>query len=790
VIRFCSFATADRLPHLRVLAAGLERAHPDARLTAVVAGHSAEEDSFDAIPLSDVEPPVVGELAADQRWNEVVDVLRPHLLRQLLAADAEIAVWLDPAVHVLAPLDPVVQTVAARPLAVTLRLSGELPFDDRRPDVRGLRAAGRIEPGMVAAARAARPMLEWWADRAAHGGREPARPDRWLQVMPSTFADVGVIEDPGCGLSAWNLHERALEREGDVLLANGRVLRYLHLDRFDPTRPFFLAHRFDRTALSARPLLADVCGDYAERLLAAGWRDPRRTNDIGRLLPDGTVFDDRLARLHAEAARAGVEIGDVFEPAGCEVFQRWLAGPAARGADHGVTRYVLEVYRERDDVMRAYPDLDGHDGPGFAGWAWVFGAREMEIPERFLPPRPPGIEPPESPERRDVPPKGPPDPLPRGPQPRIAVNVVGILKGTLGLGEAARGYVRALEAAGVPVGATSVDLKTLVGPGAPSHDEGYGLVDFEDTARVDGGFNLVCVNADELPRFAEWIGEPFLREHPTIGVWGWETDRIPDRWAPSFELVDEIWVYSSYVAENLRRVSPVPVVAVPPPVVAPDPQGAVADVGVPPGFRFLFMFDFLSTIQRKNPVGLIEAFRSAFSPGEGPQLVVKTINGRHRFEALEEVRWAARGRPDVHIVDLSLSPRERDALLVDCDCYVSLHRSEGFGLTLAECMALGKPVIGTAYSATTDFMTEENSYPVSHGMTRVGADCEIYPADGNWAEPDLDEAARLMRHVVENPDDARKRGERARADIERLYAPAAAGERARARLEELRGLWG
>ena len=229
---------------------------------------------------------------------------------------------------------------------------------------------------------------------------------------------------------------------------------------------------------------------------------------------------------------------------------------------------------------------------------------------------------------------------------------------------------------------------------------------------------------------------------------------------------------------------------VPPPVSRPEPGNVHLDLGVPDGFRFLFMFDFFSTIQRKNPVGLIEAFRAAFEPGEGPQLVIKTINGRHRFEALEEVRWAARGRPDVHVIDRSLSARERDALLVQCDCYVSLHRSEGLGLTLAECMALGKPVIGTDFSGTTDFLNEENGYPVPHGMTRVGADCEIYPADGTWADPDVEAAARAMRRVVEQPEEARAKGERARADIERLYSPAAVGQRAREALEGLRETWG
>jgi glycosyltransferase involved in cell wall biosynthesis len=366
-----------------------------------------------------------------------------------------------------------------------------------------------------------------------------------------------------------------------------------------------------------------------------------------------------------------------------------------------------------------------------------------------------------------------------------------MMRGTLGLGEAARGYTRALDAAAVPVSTTTIDVHALVENPALMADDGYGLVDFSDREHDrEPGFEVVCINADELPRFAAKLGPAAFGERATIGVWGWETDSIPDRWKLAYPLVDEVWVYSRYVADNLARVAPVPVRVVPPPVVAPHPGDVRLDLGVPPGFRFVFMFDFLSTIQRKNPVGLIEAFRAAFAPGEGPQLVIKTINGRHRFAALEEVRWAARGRPDVHVIDRSLSARERDALLVESDCYVSLHRSEGFGLTLAECMALAKPVIGTDFSGTTDFLTADNGYPIASGMTRVGADCEIYPADGTWADPDLEAGARAMRRVIEQPEEARGKAERAKADIERSYSPAAVGKRAREALEELRALWG
>src|SRR5262249_49655448 len=157
------------------------------------------------------------------------------------------------------------------------------------------------------------------------------------------------------------------------------------------------------------------------------------------------------------------------------------------------------------------------------------------------------------------------------------------------------------------------------------------------------------------------------------------------------------------------------------PIVPAAPEPATrAELGMPEGFCFLFVFDYRSVFARKNPLGLVEAFKRAFEPGAGPSLAIKSICGDEFPEQREALAAAVADRPEIRLLEENVSVGMKNAMIAGCDCYVSLHRSEGLGLTMAEAMYFGRPVIATAYSGNVDFMTEENSYLVPHGMTEIG----------------------------------------------------------------------
>jgi hypothetical protein len=170
-------------------------------------------------------------------------------------------------------------------------------------------------------------------------------------------------------------------------------------------------------------------------------------------------------------------------------------------------------------------------------------------------------------------------------------------------------------------------------------------------------------------------------------------------------------------------------------------------------------------VERKNPDGVIQAFRRAFPQPSGPQLVLKTINGDRHLPELERLRADTADRDDITIFDGFLPTDQRDAWAAAADCYVSLHRSEGFGLTMAEAMAMGKPVIATAYSANLDFMNDEVAFMVPVTEWRLPTQAGPYPAGSRWADPDLNVAADYMRRAAADPAAAAAMGQRARQHI-------------------------
>ncbi|WP_447974335.1 glycosyltransferase family 4 protein [Nitrospira sp. Kam-Ns4a] len=360
----------------------------------------------------------------------------------------------------------------------------------------------------------------------------------------------------------------------------------------------------------------------------------------------------------------------------------------------------------------------------------------------------------------------------------FGVNIAGSVVSEGGVAEGARGIIRAAQAGAIPHVVNRFDI------GVPRYADRA----LEHRASRDNpyGVNLVHLNPNQVPRFFRAMGRDYAAGRYNVGFWAWELAAFPRRWLDRFAYFDEIWTPSTFCREALEAVAPVPVRVVPHPIASGN-GGAPARrrFGLPDDrFVFLFMFDFYSVFERKNPLAVVEAFQRAFAPAEPVLLVLKFYNAEINPAGHARLREAAR-RPNVRLLDGWMPQETLRVLLACCDAYVSLHRAEGFGLTLAEAMALGKPVIATDYSGNRDFMTPENSFLVRARLTALARSYGAYEKGQVWAEPEVDDAARWMRYVFAHREAARQVGRRAAADIRARLAPAAVGSLIRSELRRI-----
>jgi glycosyltransferase involved in cell wall biosynthesis len=362
---------------------------------------------------------------------------------------------------------------------------------------------------------------------------------------------------------------------------------------------------------------------------------------------------------------------------------------------------------------------------------------------------------------------------------RVGFNIYGDMAAPTGAGTAARGTVAALAAARLPYAVVDLDqlgVKPASGTNEPPPERPHLI-------------NVFHTTPDRVERLVTGL-QPLTQMMATqrrynIAYFSWESvSTFPQAWGEAFQHFDEIWVPSRFVADSLRPRTSLPIVEIPHVLQRHPVLLSRSDLALPKDrFVFLFIFDELSNFTRKNPLGAIGAFKRAFSAGDNRAALViraRTLSAQNRAR----LTAAAAGFP----IRIFVEENRRiglSSLLAHAGAFLSLHRAEGFGLALAEAMQLKLPVVATAYSGNLDFMTLENSYLVPYHMVRLEDEDGIYPAGTEWADPDLDAAAGVMRDIVADPSSARRRAERAAADVEAWFSPLAVAERIVERLAVL-----
>jgi len=358
----------------------------------------------------------------------------------------------------------------------------------------------------------------------------------------------------------------------------------------------------------------------------------------------------------------------------------------------------------------------------------------------------------------------------------------GLFHAEIGIGQGARRLATAMRMAEIPLSVHDVFL--------PQFES---KVDFEATDVLNSPHDTILFqfNADTFLELFDRFPLSTMLRRRRIGHWVWELPVLPPKWVPAFDKLHEVWVPTKFVAEAVANATEKPVRIVPYPVPLDDfPQfEARKRLDLPQdSFIFLMIFDLNSFPSRKNPLGTIRAFIEAF-PDHGassPILVIKCHGQANRGDELKRVKEFCSANNRLILIDRVFSEHEMTMMQSACDCLISLHRAEGFGLNIAECMAKGKIVVATDFSGSRDFARPENSLLVPYKMAEVGKTGYVHGAGQWWAEPDHGAAVEMLRRAAANSSDIQRLATRARADIARDYSYETIGRIARAAwLQEL-----
>lgn len=318
------------------------------------------------------------------------------------------------------------------------------------------------------------------------------------------------------------------------------------------------------------------------------------------------------------------------------------------------------------------------------------------------------------------------------------VNLIGDIKMEIGLGQSNRFMADALQASEYPFTVFHYEQVGLL----RSQDETWAHAISNTTPY---NINLIHINPHELSIAFSQLDKSIWKNRYNIGFWMWELEIFPEDWMPALNLVDEIWSASDFSTYGLRQITNKPVTTIPYALSVPtDPKFDRNYFNLPEDkFLYLAMYDSNSTLGRKNPVGAINAYKKAF-PIENPNcgLVLKANNPQQ--EDLDLLSKHIEGYKNIFIIPETLSKVEVNSLFEISDVYISLHRSEGFGLPPAEAMWVGTPIISTNWSATTEFMTPDTACLVDFDFITIENDIGPYKAGNRWADPHIDQAAEYM----------------------------------------------
>ncbi len=781
IVTICS---NNYFPYARVLFFSLQRYHPEASLFLCLADVHQPDlelgiEGVEVIEARELGIPNFADFAFRYDILEFNTAVKPFILRLLIEErDFEQVVYLDPDIELFAPMTPVFDALAGgADFVLTPHITAPSEFKEFPNDI-GVMKAGIYNLGFIALSNGYDVInfLHWWGRRLRFQCLNQAEQgifvdQKFVDLVPAFYKNVAILRDRTLNVAYWNLDQRRLEQTTEGWFVDGKPLIFFHFSGIIPRNRDRLSKYTVRFDGNLEPALQSLIDRYIFQLYKFGFGYTFPATYYYGTFSNGIPITNLMRRYYQTLEEPWLE--DPFE-----TFHNYLnefSQDLPNSSPSVLTNFMYFLWQQREDWQREFSLQDLQSRLNYA-WRFIADAPYLGIDNYFINPvadnRAEHVSNARSLSKSNVVKEEAAD-----------VCVVGYLKAEIGVGHAGRMVARSFDTLGVQTQGFNVTVNVI----ARQEDTS---VEALLSSKIEGKVQIYNVNADQLAIVRESVSQLSSSAELIVNMPFWELGRFPTAWIPHYQGIDEIWAPSRFVQIALQTAMSMPVVWMPPAVVIDKfPLLERNKFNLPSdAFLFHFNFDFSSYSTRKNPLAAIEAYRLAFrhSYGEVPTaLVIKTRGHDPDGKNLKQLMEFTEEEPDIFIINEQMTYGETLGLMNCCDCYISLHRSEGFGYTLAEAMLLSKPVIATDYSGVKDFLNQSTGFPISYRLKPVNEGEYPFWEEQKWADPDLNHAAWLMRRVVADETNTKLIAKAGREKILTDYSLSTIGKRYFERLRKV-----
>ncbi|MEM1380231.1 MAG: glycosyltransferase [Pseudomonadota bacterium] len=759
-LTFFTICSANYFPLARTLFESLVAHEPGAQFTLFLADtlpHGADISTlpFSVVPAHSLMIPSFADMAFRYDIMEFNTAIKPFCFQHIFADDPSArAVYLDPDIFVTGRFDPI-EHAFDQGAELILTPHTLAPLDDGyAPDDRALMQTGAYNLGFAAMRKTLETdvLLNWWADHMRTrcvsdlpGGLFVDQ--KFMDMAPAFVSRTEIIRHRGLNVAYWNLHERPVAFRDGQWTAGGDPLIFFHfsgVDRNDPEKFSKHQNRYTGSDIGAARQLLETYQQALHTHQDPSWEEHPYAYGA---FTCGTPIHHMMRRVYRRVYPEPRDLSEgevfIFAPDLYNAPSDDLLVPGSRP----VSRIMHETWRQRSDLRAAFNLRREKDVDAFSLWFSEKARSEIGLPAQLIP------------GAKDSPNAPPQTPIATAAKRRArSIRMVGYFSAESGVGEGARVQHMCFEEAGL---ATS--LRTVLPSGFAN------LADGRQDANDDSAILYLHINADQTPAVLDSLGPGERDGRYTIGYWAWELPIFPVAWSPALDRVDEVWVPSTFTAKALAQVTSKPITVVPHAIQAPSGDrargrqllGLSDDVVV-----VSTVFDTRSFLKRKNPAGALEAFRRARAAQTAIDcvLLIKS-HGPLTDQTAQRFFAQAAEEPNVLVRHEVMDAEAMADLYAATDIFLSLHRSEGFGLGIANAMAHGAVVIATGWSGNTDFMTPTNSVLVPSTIRNLVPGDYPFAEGQSWAEPDIAAAEKALADLLRDPAPRHRIGQQAVADM-------------------------